>query len=133
MPLTRTTVTAASRIMLPTYVIAFAWFGLSYLFGPKALLTSSPALAFADDVMPLRAWGGVFLFCALLMCAALLLGRRTLYRFALRMCGLSMIVWALIIAGAYLAGDVSASAPVWSAFIAVACFASDRSLAVRET
>lgn len=132
MPLTRANVTVASRIMLPTYVITFAWFGITYLFGPKSVLVSSPALAFADDVMPLRAWGAVFLACSLLMLTAMLAGTRLLFRFALRMCGLSMIVWALIISGAYLAGDVSASAPLWSAFIAVACFASDRSLAVRE-
>lgn len=132
MPLTRDNITAASQVMLPTYVLAFAAFGLSYLFGPRATLVASPSLAFADDLMPLRAWGCLFLACSLVMAAALALHRRLLFRFALRMCGVSMYAWAGIIALATLAGDASLSAPVWSAFVATACFASDRSLAIGE-
>lgn len=132
MPLTRANVTVASRIMLPTYVAFFAALGLSYLFGPHAPLAASPALAFADDVMPLAAWGGVFLGCSVLMVFALVVHRRLLFRFALRMCALSMLVWAAILLLATLAGDASASAPAWSAFVATACLASDRSLAAGE-
>lgn len=129
--LTRENVTTASRLMLPTYVFTFAALGLSYALGPRETLVSPP-LAFADQMMPLRAWGCVFLACSAAMASALLLRRRMLFRFALRMCGVSMFVWAGVITLATLAGDASLSAPVWSAFIGIACFASDRSLAIGE-
>lgn len=132
MTLTRQNVTAASRIMLPTYVIFFAWLGLSYIFGPDAPLTAAPALAFADALMPLVVWGWLFVACAVVMTAALLLHLRLMFRFALRMCGLSMLAWAVVILLATLAGEASLSACAWSAFVATACWASDRSLAVRE-
>lgn len=133
MPLTRDNVTAASRIMLPTYIAFFAIIGYGYTFGPRNTLAATPALAFADRLMPLQAWGTVFLTCSLLMAAALTLHRRTLYRWALRMCGISMAVWAIVILSATLHGDASAVAWAWAAFVTAACFASDRSLATRET
>lgn len=130
--MTRNTVTAASRIMLPTYVAMFGAIGLSYVFGPHKIAAASPALAFADRMMPLPAWGALFLGCSAMMAAALLTHRRMLYRWALRMCGVSMTIWALIIGLATLHGDATPAAAAWPAFVAVACLASDRSLAVRE-
>ena len=55
-----------------------------------------------------------------------------MFRFALRMCALSMVLWAVIIACASVSGDATPLAAAWSGFVATACFASDRSLAVRE-
>jgi hypothetical protein len=131
MPLTRDTVTAASRVMLPTYVAFFTVLGVNYI-AARGTADASPPLAFANDVMPLPAWGGMFLGCALLMASALLLRRRLLYRFALRMCALSMLFWAAIIAAASWAGDATPFAAAWPAFAAAACIASDRSLAAQE-
>lgn len=131
MPLTRATVTAASRVMLPTYVVFFAVLGLNYMTAHQIAL-DNPALAFANDVMPLKAWGGLFLACAAIMAIALFTRRRLLYRFALRVCGLSMVLWAGIIAAASLAGDATPAAAIWAGFVATACYASDRSLATKE-
>lgn len=132
MPLTRDTVTAASRIMLPTYVAMFAAIGLSYVLGPHKIAAASPALAFADRMMPLPAWGALFLGCSTVMAGALLTHRRMLYRWALRMCGVSMCIWAVVIGLATLNGDATPAAAAWPAFVAVACLATDRSLAAGE-
>ena len=131
MTLSRTNVTAASRIMLPAYVVFFAAIGINYI-RAGATAAASPPLAFANAFMPLPAWGALFVGCALLMAAALALHRRMLYRWALRMCGLSMMFWTVVIGFASLAGEATPAAAIWPAFVAVACMASDRSLAVRE-
>lgn len=133
MPLTRANVTAASRIMLPTYVAFFGIVGFTYAFSPpSATLGTSTALRFADHLMPLAAWGCLFLTCSAIMAVALTLHRRTLYRWALRMCAVSMTVWALVILVAAIQGDASPGAWAWSALVAAACVASDRSLALGE-
>lgn len=131
MPLDRAHVTVASRVMLPTYVVFFGVLGVNYLMANDAAL-NAPALVFAANVMPLPAWGGLFVACSLMMTAALLMRRRVLYRFALRMCAVAMVFWAIVIAAASLQGEATPLAAVWSGFVAVACYASDRSLATRE-
>lgn len=131
MPLTRDSVTAASRIMLPTYVVFFAALGLNYLIA-DGTASASPALAYIDTLMPLKVWGAVFLCCSALMVVAMLRRGRTLFRFPLRFCALAMIVWAGFIAAASITGNATPLSAAWAAFIAVACLASDRSLAARE-
>lgn len=131
MPLTRDNVTAASRIMLPAYVVLFALLGINYLFADHTA-AASPALAYVDNLMALTTWGGVFLGCSVLMLVALIRHGRTLYRFALRFCAVSMAVWAGMIAAASLSGDATPFAAVWAAFVATACMASDRSLRAGE-
>lgn len=132
MPLTRDTITIASRLMLPTYCAFFALLGINYVTTPRSIVDASPALAFADAIMPLPAWGGLFLTCSVVMLGALIAHRRILFRLALRICALSMMLWAVIIGGASLSGDATPLAFIWPAFPAVACIASDRSLAARE-
>ena len=131
MPLTRDNITAASRVMLPTYVVFFAVLGANYLIA-DGTATATPALAFTNALMPLPVWGAVFLACSTLMAVALIVHKRLLYRFALRMCGLSMAVWACIIAWASFSGDATPFAAAWAGFVAAACYASDRSLAAKE-
>jgi hypothetical protein len=131
MTLTRHNVTAASRIMLPTYIVFFAALGVNYI-GANGTADASPALAFANALMPLPVWGATFLVCSALMAAALVSHRRLLYRFALRFCAVSMLFWAVVIAAASIAGDATPLAAVWAGFVATACLASDRSLAAGE-
>lgn len=132
-PLDRAHITAASRIMLPTYVVFFGVIGVNFLGGPSDRVVASPMLRYADQLMSIRAWGVLFLACCLLMVAALALRHRELYRWALLVCGLSMTVWALVaIAGAF-TEPVSFSAWAWPALAAAACFASNRSLVKHET
>ena len=132
MPLTRATMTRASRVMLPTYVFFFAGLGANYTATPAVRLTASPALAYVDGLMPLRAWGGLFLAAAALMVAALVSQKRIVFRFALLLCAWSMVVWA---AANLLAAFRSQATPLgwlWPLFVVAACVASYRSLTVRE-
>lgn len=131
-PLTRASVTAASRIMLPTYPILFGAVGLNYLLDARRL-NDSPALAYADDLMPLPGWGILFLAAAVIMIIALLRGGRTAYRYALWICMIAATAFALALLGAVIFGGASYTAPLWPAFAARCCWASERSLLTRET
>lgn len=131
MPLDRRHITVASRIMLPTYAVFFAGLGLNYLF-PGEAAAASPVLTFVNHLIPLEVWGGLFIFCAAIMVTALVRRSRVLYRWALRVCGFSMLFWATFVALATLAGDATPFSVGWSLFIATCCLASDRSLAARE-
>lgn len=132
MPLTRDNVTAASRIMLPTYPILFGTVGVNYLVDADRL-HGSPALSFVDGLMPLPGWGLAFLGAAVLMVYALIRRERIVYRFALWVCMLASAVFALGLAAAVIFGTASFTAPVWPAFVARCCWASERSLLTRET
>lgn len=132
MPLTRETVTAASRIMLPTYVILFIVIGANYLTTPEPRLLASPALAYASAWMPLDAWGWTFLTVAALMLIALVSGKRGLFRYALLVAMIAMLVWAGVLALAGFRANASPSAWIWPGFVAAACLASYRSLSRGE-
>lgn len=127
MPLTRSNVTAASRVMLPTYCALFAILGINYMTTGSRLL-ESPALEFASQALPLPAWGAMFLAASGVMVTALMQHERTWFRFALWLGITCLGVWSLIFLGAAIWSDASPSAWVWPAFASVACFASDRSL-----
>lgn len=131
MPLDRAHITAASRIMLPVYVVFFGVIGINFLASPQRL-AASPMLRYADHIMPLRVWGAMFFTCCILMLIALAFASRDLYRFALLMCAVSMLLWTLVaILGAFVE-PVSFSAWAWPGTIAAACLASNRSLVRRE-
>lgn len=132
MPLTRDTVTVASRIMLPVYVAFFAVLGLNYLASPRDRLVQTPALEYANRVLDLHVWGMVFLVAASLMAEALLLRRRRLYQGALLVCAASMAVWASVNLFAAFRSDASPAGAVWPTFVVAACLASFRSLGVKE-
>ena len=127
MPLTRDTVTAASRIMLPTYCALFAILGVNYMTTGDRLL-QSPALEYASRGLPLPAWGAMFLAASGVMVTALMHHERFWFRFALWVGIVCLGVWSLIFIAAAVWSDASPGAWAWPAFAAVACFASDRSL-----
>jgi hypothetical protein len=126
-PLTRDTVTAASRVMLPAYVVLFAYLGLNYtITGPR--LTDSPSLAYADTLAVLPVWGCMFLATSAVMVVAIMQQERLWFRFALWVGIVCMTLWTGVFAVAVLLSNASPGAPAWPAFVAVACFATDRSL-----
>lgn len=133
MPLDRANVTRASRIMLPVYVVFFAAIGLNYLLTPHVRLIASPALYATDRVMPLHAWGALFLAAAALMVVALLLRRRPLYMYALLLCAISMGLFTLAAIAAPFSSQATPGGWVWPGFVVAACFASYRSLDVGES
>lgn len=131
MPLDRTNVTNASRIMLPTYPILMLGAGLVYWLVPDAQLLQSPAFTRAAAMMPLWTWGATFIAIALTQAVALLTHSRRLY---LRSLGLGTVligIWALLQALSIPDG-ASPSSPMRVGFAAVSCWASLRSLASGE-
>jgi len=128
MPLDRAHVTSASRIMLPSYAIFFAVIGLGYIFGQAGRVIAAPMLRYADTIMPIQVWGGVFLACGLLMALALRLHHRLLYRWALTICGFSMVIWTGVAIAGAIWSDVTLTAWVWPWLVLQACRASNRSL-----
>lgn len=128
MPLDREHLTVASRITVPTYVVFFTVIGANFLFGPASRNTSSPMLRYADSLMGIRAWGGLFLGCGLLMLVAMWVHSRDLYRYGLLVCALSMATWTLVAIGGIFAEPVSFSAWVWPGAMTAFCLATNRSL-----
>lgn len=127
MTLSRASVTTASRVMLPTYVCFFALLGLNYTVTGQRLF-ASPALAYADSILPLPAWGCMFLAAAVMMAAALVQQERSWFRFALWLGIVCLGIWAVVFLAAAIRSDASPGGALWPALAAVACFASDRSL-----
>lgn len=132
MRLDRDTVTSASRIMLPTYVVAFGWIGASYVLQRPATISDHPALAYADELLDLDAWGAMFLVTAGVILAAMVTGSREKAMYALILGLICCVIWWGVFMAAWLWGDGSSSAPAWPMLGAFACFASYRSISRRE-
>lgn len=132
MPLEKSSVTVASRVMLPRYVIFFAVVAGNYLLTPLGRLLESPGLAYADALMSLRIWAFMFLAAAVLMGLALLRRQRDWFRFALLVCRICMAVWTFVLIVAAVRGDASPTAWAWPWLIEGACKASYRSLTAHE-
>lgn len=128
MPLDRQHVTAGMRVMIPLYMFFFGVIGISFMASPYHLLVATPMLRYADTIMSIRAWGGVFLACGLLMLAAIVTHNRGLYRYALLVCCISMTVWMLVAIAGIFAEPVTYSAWAWPGIVAGACYAANRSL-----
>ena len=131
MPLDREHVTAASRIMLPTYVALTLALGLVYTFDPLHRLHGIPALAAQRAVMGGQMWPWGLLFLALsgLMLAAFLQRRRQWFVFALYGCAAAFLMWAVLYTvSIFLDPTTSLLAPAYPLFVVRACRASAKSL-----
>lgn len=128
MPLDRAHLTVASRITVPTYTAFFMVVGANFLFGPEGRNTSSPMLRYADTLMDIRMWGGLFLGCGVLMLGAMWQHNRDLYRFALLVCAASMASWTVVAIAGIFAEPVSFSAWAWPGAMTAFCLATNRSL-----
>lgn len=128
-PLSRSTVTLGSRVMLPTYPAFALYIGFVYATDPAARLAGSSAF----PLLPTAVWGAGFVTAGAVLVAALLVGRRSLYVFSLSPLLLWLLVWAAALGGNAAVADGSFSAPAFPAFIAVTCWATMLSLASRET
>ena len=132
MPLTKENLTVASRIMLPTYVVVFAWLGLNYLLTSKTRLNKSPTLRYADMVVDIRALGILLLAAALIMLGALASRHRTAARYALLLAGTCFLILLGVFLAAMFRSEASPSAAAWPFLGAAACAASYRSVTIRE-
>jgi hypothetical protein len=133
MPLTRATVTAASRVMLPLYPALYLGVGIAFL-AQDAARTSGPAFDVAKMVMPIPAWGALFVAVAVVEIVALLAHHRAAYQLALIPGAWLAGFWAVVVLGSAVASPfVSYTSGMWVAGMAVAQAASARSLARHET
>lgn len=128
-PLTRQQVTVASRIMLPTYIALNTIVGLVYLLDPLGRLQRVPALAFQREVMPMPAWGCVFLALAAAMLVATRRHSRPGMVFALYSCGIAWLLWgAGYEVSVFRDPNASILGPVLPWTVTIACHASAKSL-----
>lgn len=132
MPLTRPNVTAASRIMLPTYPIFCLVVAINLLFTPDARLAASPGLQYASLYPGLTYWGLGFLVVGAVMTYALIVHERRTYQVGLGIAIVWLSLWAAVLAFAAIFSDASPTSWVWPLFVARACYASLVSLEVRE-
>ncbi len=128
----RSTVTHASRVMLPTYPLVYALVGMTFVL-QSPLRTGSPTYDIARDLMPITSWGYLFTFVAIVETAALLLHERGIYLGTLIFGAGLTTFWAMLIFWAACTNPtVSFSASYWLFGMAVAHAASARSLASME-
>jgi hypothetical protein len=131
--LTRDTVTVASRTMVPAYSGLCALWGLVFVIDPQDRLAHAPSLELARQWLALPVWGGLWLTLAAVMTLAALLHDRQHYLAALGICCTSWIAWGGVIeASVFVRPDVSYLAGTLPWFVAVACWASIRSLLAQE-
>lgn len=133
MPLTKKNMTIASRVMLPIYPAFALGAGVSFVATPLDRLLNSPTLQFANKLIPLSLWGYGYLAVALVLLGALLARDRRAYRLALAVMLVWMAFYTAVTLWAAFAGGASFSAWTWPAFIVAACWATELSLAARET
>lgn len=132
MPLTRATVTIASRVMLPAYPVFAAIVGFSFVTTPRERIEATASLRYADQVVPLPLWGGAFVAVAALLAVALAAHSRRLYQAVLGLMAVWMLIYSFVLIGSALYGLASWSAWAWPSFIACACWASLLSLESKE-
>lgn len=131
MPLTRTTVTVAQRVMVPVNIAFATALGYAYTFESTQLIKST-AYRGADDILPLQVWGVGFLGIAAWLSVAAVLGRRAVFVAGLAWLGVWMVVWAGVFIRVYIEGGATFLAWTFPAYVAAACWASMLSLLARE-
>jgi len=131
MPLTRQNVTAASRVMLPAYVVLTGTIGLVYTLDPGHRLADVPALTVARMLMggSMTGWGLLFLGVTAILLAAFLSHRRLLFVLGLYLCGATFAMWACLYgASTVTTPGTSLLSPVFPLFVCACCYASAKSL-----
>lgn len=135
MPLTRETVTSASRIMLPAYVALAAAYGIVYLLDPLGRLAGAHSLDVPRAVMggSMRPWGVLFLGLAGFLALCLLRHSRKAYVFGACVAASAWVLWAGMYAASIFTDPMaSVLAPVGPLFYVTAIFATSVSLLRRE-
>lgn len=118
-----------SRVMLPTYTILYLALGFTFTVqSPKR--TSTGAFVVATQLMPIRAWGFLFLVSGLVMLAAAAFRNLSVVVRVLVLAAGICAFWAvLLFVSAAQNPSASFTASYWVAGMAVAHFASARAVA----
>jgi hypothetical protein len=129
MKLTRSNVTIASRVMLPTYLVVAFWIGPVYVLDPGSRLQGSPAF----PILPRPLWGAGFVLAAAVLLAAMLVHKRRLAALSLSPMCLWFGLWMLALGKAAIFDGSSYSAPALPFLAMMACWASMLSLLAGES
>jgi hypothetical protein len=135
MPIKRDSVTIASKIMIPAYVLLTFGLGFVYLVDPLNNIDQDKPLVIPRTVMggDMEPWGILFLVLSLVMCLTLWRGSRLALCFGLCACAVTFLLWSVLyVASCYTDPLAPATAPMYPAFVATACVASTYSLLRRE-
>lgn len=128
-PLKWESLSAPSKIMLPTYVIGFFVIGFVYTSTDKEdLVHASLALHYANDWIDIRIWGAMFLTISMTMTLSFLFERRALFSYALWYAAVVLASWMIILIAAAFNGSGTFAGWVWPYIAASACIASFTSL-----
>jgi hypothetical protein len=129
MPLAHLYVSGPSRIMMPVYVAHATFFGMLYVIDPMGRLERTPGLTAARALLPMWAWGLMFLALAAVMLTARMSGRGALMVWGLYAYAATLIIWAGVYAAApFITPDASIAGPAWALTVSAACFATARSV-----
>lgn len=121
--------------MVPVYALISAWAALILAFDPQGRVAASPGLTAARYVVhgQMWLWGVVFLALAVAIGHPFRTCVRRQLVLALYAGAAVLGMWAVFTAAAVLLSAVaSLMAPAWLAALAAACWASARSVLVRE-
>jgi hypothetical protein len=129
MPLTRDSVTIASRVMLPTYTAFALFLGIVYVTDPDGRLAHSTSF----PVLPTAVWGVGFVVVGLLQIAAMIQRDRRLYVLSLAPLLVWCLLWGLALVYSAARDGTSFTAPAFPLFVAFACWASMLSLIAGES
>lgn len=124
-PLYPQTVTAASRIMLPTYVVMYALIGFAFLF-QRPQRTDSPHFEVPKMLMggSIRPWGAVFIVMSIVLGLAMFTHRRAIAQWVLVAgAGMAGFWGGLFVLAGFTNPDVSFTAGIW-VISWVACFSA---------
>ncbi len=133
MPLNRKSITIASRVMLPTYILFALVVGVIYILDPNGSLGNSPALRYQNEVLPWPVWGGVLVAEGLAMAVAWFVShRRMVFAFVLAMYAVTMLLLSVTNLVGIIVASATPLAPLYPFFIAVASTASIASLVNRD-
>jgi hypothetical protein len=131
--LDRDTITVASRLMIPAYVVFFAGLGLNFVITPLHRLGATPGLQYVQiSAGGIRLYGVTFLVVAALIAAAMASRRRGPCLYALNLGALSMALWGVLQLAAAIFSTGSPSGWCWPGIVCAACMATSRSLRRRE-
>lgn len=132
MPLDRAHVTEALRVLIPWLPVLAFVLGADYLTMDRAKIEQVTVYSTADSIMPMSAWGAMFLTCSAVLVTAMLLHNRAVYAAAVSLLFAALTVWTGIFLYSIVDEGASPSAWIWPATGAVVAVAVIRSLQTRE-
>src|SRR5689334_18669953 len=131
MPLTKQTVTVASRLMLPVDAVLSLWIGAAWFFQDN-VRTHVPALYAVRAVWPIEATGALIFTVGALIVVAMFTRKRVVGATMVLAGCFCYLLLSVAIAVSVWTQPASYSAPAWPLYVALAHLATALSLAADE-